>query len=680
MGVLTPGFPSVRVSDIHSAVRRPFSIVTALVTLACVSSAPAHAQLARLFESRAPITASAGVARAPLPPEVLANSRPDLSDVRIMTADARVVPFVIDSVGRPSALREAPLTLGRIERTGRPGPYVARYTLNVPAAPETGWELVLTTAFENDHTTKLTLTNEAGDEVAQTTIYRVRERGTDIARMRVALPATLGSRFGLVLENDDGFLEPALKVVERVATHEAPFEMRIRSREEGRDRRARQFRWEAARPRGFVFDEIRIRSSATAFKNNVTVYDVDDGGERRVIGEALVYRMTDPVEAMDLSIPIARATGDSLEVVVSERSGRAPDDLDVRFVARAPAIAFQAVDAPMFLYFGGARARSGDFQESDRALAPLLDSLESRARIGATGDNPEHAAPPALSFAMTAGPVVDASAYRFVQPIRVPESPEGVSRARLRPRTLAHLGTDLRDLRVVDRSGRAFPVLLDRAVDTQVIRFTVARSGNNYTVSLPFDGSLPVISAEVDFPNSRGERLFELMRTQPEPRWLASGPVFPGQATREVLTAPARLGTQTLTLTGAASAPSALRVRATAELTDLVVAAPPGEYRLLVGREDAAASPSIPEEAHALVFAVRTPNAPLGELSANPLYEPPRVVVAGSPERMRVWIALLSAIGFALFSFVFISRRAPRPRAAPLVDLLGLRERSDASE
>ena len=59
-------------------------------------------RLEQLFPRQAPLTVEGdGMARLVLPPDVLAASQPDLSDVRIVDAQGGQVPYLVDSGWSP---------------------------------------------------------------------------------------------------------------------------------------------------------------------------------------------------------------------------------------------------------------------------------------------------------------------------------------------------------------------------------------------------------------------------------------------------------------------------------------------------------------------------------------------------------------------------------------------------
>ena len=82
-------------------------------------------QLARLFPRQAPIfVEGSGLARLVLSAEVLAEVRPDLSDLRVFDADGRDLAFVVDpgAPGGSAAAASRPVRPGNAARA-RPRPF-----------------------------------------------------------------------------------------------------------------------------------------------------------------------------------------------------------------------------------------------------------------------------------------------------------------------------------------------------------------------------------------------------------------------------------------------------------------------------------------------------------------------------------------------------------------------------
>jgi hypothetical protein len=128
--------------------------------LAAAATASATGDLRGLLARRAPVhvTAPGTLARLELPPAVLGDCRPDLADLRLIGADGREVPFLVDSglvdsglAGRGAGddvreTRRLRLTDVRREEQRRPdGPtrWHERFALAADPAPSGDWELVV---------------------------------------------------------------------------------------------------------------------------------------------------------------------------------------------------------------------------------------------------------------------------------------------------------------------------------------------------------------------------------------------------------------------------------------------------------------------------------------------------------------------------------------------------------
>ncbi|MCZ7681882.1 MAG: hypothetical protein M5U28_25050 [Sandaracinaceae bacterium] len=206
---------------------RALAILLSLASAAPASAQPSPHDPARLFPHEAAIEASGGYGalhRLALPAEVLERARPELSDVRIHDAQGRDVPYLVDSGARawprdgalPDFATEPLAVARRIEEgeslaptwreileVAPPGraPEGARWIVSVESSRASFVRTVVVRAIEG----------EARTELARGSIYRFRDPLRE--RLSIALPPLPpgASRLEVELAGEGGYVEPALR-------------------------------------------------------------------------------------------------------------------------------------------------------------------------------------------------------------------------------------------------------------------------------------------------------------------------------------------------------------------------------------------------------------------------------------------------------------------------------------
>lgn len=433
--------PSVR----HAPVRVALILLVAWCCL--VGTGPALAQMAQmvqmaqaeppelstLFPSRAPILLDGGIldgailggdratgdaaanrrrparlvrlVRLVLPPQVLGACRSDLSDLRILDAGGREVPYLVDAGRAPDEAvrvleRRVPQILGADRSTrdpdgstgGTPALLTESYTLAAPpSAPAgQGWDLVLVTRRPRFvRALVVTRGDDATTEVlAEGSVFRLAPvPGAGVAdapvreRVRIALPETLPRHLTVTLSGEEqSFLEPAFRY-ERSRRIPGGDRARVPLSTLGPNdgtsdggaterslpaARAGKTVIELDRPRGLVPGALVLDTATAAFNRRVEVWDEGPGASDQPLGAATLYRvpapswMDSPIEQR--SIPIATPRGDRLRVVIEDGDSPPLDAVAVRAALRRPALVFSSSSstgdgtAVGTLLFGGGRA------------------------------------------------------------------------------------------------------------------------------------------------------------------------------------------------------------------------------------------------------------------------------------------------------------------------------------
>lgn len=151
------------------------------------------------FRFRRPVRGE-GLVRVPLPHDVLARTRADLGDLRLLTEDGRQVPYLLRRRGGEQALRDLP-----VERVERGGESVLTITLPHPDVPVSSVHLrTPATLFER----RVTVSRVGGASLVP--LRSVPWHATDRpGTLGVALEQRVGDRLVITIENGD---DPPLPV------------------------------------------------------------------------------------------------------------------------------------------------------------------------------------------------------------------------------------------------------------------------------------------------------------------------------------------------------------------------------------------------------------------------------------------------------------------------------------
>lgn len=486
-------------------IRRPLLAglvgVAALQLAAVLTAAPAAGQepadLPSLFPRRAAVSAPAGeLARLDVPAEVLAASRLDLSDLRIVGADGREVPYAVLEGLAPDRAVEVRETvvpelvgvdrgLDEAEPGGEREPPVRieRFALSPPPPAPAGerWDLVLETG-RRELVRTATVSDLAGEPFGSDgdercagrllwtgSLFRLSEGFPARERLRIPLPPLdeVGDLL-LVLEGRDGdYLEPRFRY-ERVREIAGPERARVPLEVLEVEHRGGRTVVEVARPRGLVPDRLEIASATPAYDRRVEVWDRGPGAEG-LLGWGSIRSLAGAAAegATGDGVPLRTPRGDRLRIEIHDGDSPPLDELEVFAAVRRPALAFALPGgtSEATLYFGGGRALAPRYDlqrlvplpaagERADAAELLYDPVRlPAATLGEPEPNPRYEPSPALAFAMRPGAALPRERWAWRRPFRAHPSPEGLVRLRLAPEDLAHARADLADLRIAE--GRA---------------------------------------------------------------------------------------------------------------------------------------------------------------------------------------------------------------------------------
>ncbi len=670
--------------------------LTALLLVAATPGlALAPGDLAALFPQQAAVIApGSGLCRLELPPEVLARCRPDLSDLRLFTADGRELPYLVESFapdeGGVEVVHSVTPPVVDVRRSedrdsSRPTRFAETYVVDVPAltADAGSWELVLETP-RREVMRRLRLTHLGNDgsrsEILDGSAFRLVTPPAE--RLRFPLAAKAG-RLEIALEGEgDGFLEPRLVLAARrfIAApggRQIPLE-RLRVESRGNETVA-----VFARPRGLVPDRLSLTTATGAFSRQVTVWDEGPTAAAEPLGRADLFRLDAFAPVASLELVVAPARGERLRVVIADRDSPPLDELALTASVARPTLFFSLPEGATaaVLRFGGGRARRPDYDlaalrpahgvglegnAAERALA-LWDPMRSQpAALAAIVANPAFDSQPALAFAMHPGAEHDGRPYARRRQLAVAPSIEGLARLVLAPEDLATARPDLADLRVVDGDGRQWAYLIQPDADRRDLTLvpTYQQDGRRSHYRFTPDPS-PVTAVALTFDPlaSFFDRAFELAVVADDGarETVASGRLVRHQGDPRPLSlalGDRRVTRLELSVDDGDDAPLALRAASlTVPSPALFVAAPAGPYTLLLGHPDATAPRYELERIRSTVLAVPAGVIEASGLEDNPAYAAGvRLASSAGAQRTALWLVL----GIAVAALAALSLRLAR--------------------
>ncbi|HUP42454.1 MAG TPA: hypothetical protein VM599_04525, partial [Thermoanaerobaculia bacterium] len=444
------------------------------------------------------------------------------------------------------------------------------------------------------------------------------------------------------------------------------------------------------RPRGLVPDRLVIETGTPAFDRRVEVWDEGPGAAGEALGSARVFRLPGPAGIEGLEVPIERARGDRLRLVIADGDSPPLAGLSVLAAIRRPALVFAlpAADPPgeaagvASLYFGGGRAFPPRYDLQDLAPSPdrpatgtaaavaerLYDPAGwPAAELAAARDNPRFDPAPALAFALRPGSALDARGWRWRLPLAAPPSAEGLVRLRLGLPELARARADLADLRITGADGRQWAYLLEaekarepRALEVAgpetedgVSRYRLVPPAVPATLdAVTLEAAAPFFDRPFTLEARRDDRVVVLVRGR-----LVLPPRDPRPV--EIHFPPARVEGLTLAVEDGSDAPlEIVRAEGWFPVPELYFAAPAGDYGLLVGNPKAEAPRYELARVRDVVLAVSAGEAEPGELAENPAYRAgARWLTAPGLQSALLWGALLLAVAGLAFLTLRLARR-----------------------
>ncbi len=402
-----------------------------------------------------------------LPPETLNIARADLSDLRIIDASGKEIPFLIDqpaprpeSILRPKDFRAEIVSAETrlLITTGTDSPLTG-VTLQI--APGATFVKAVRVEGSNDQKNWRLLTS--GDPIFNTQM--------GASKLRVSFPESKW-QFLCVIVNDNR-IEPvpwtgAQLIIGGTQAPTEPVPIKIKSRDENPGMTRIALDLGVANLR---LASLRIGTAEPVFTRSITVAVPELSGDalnEQTLCSAVLYRvdLNGKIEAR-LDIPVEREihgqelvllieNGDSPPLAISEIGG-------ARRITRL--LFFAPATGSFTLLSGNSQC---DLPRYD--LTQLGDQLRrvatAEVHLTMPVSNPGYDATADLPQGLTEGAKIDTAEWKFRKPVQIAQT--GAQQIELDPDVLARGAADFRDLRLV-RENAQLPYLIERTSITRKV-------------------------------------------------------------------------------------------------------------------------------------------------------------------------------------------------------------------
>jgi len=402
----------------------------------------------------------------PIPPEIAERSQPDLQDLRLVAADGRDVPFVLDvdvpraterrRTGRlVEAQRERRLASAWIVDFGTRAPF-DRLELDVDGVE---FSKRLTLDISDDGTHWTTVPGEAW-------IFDRPWQGRQLHDTVLERPAPLVARFVRIAVDDYRSRPIVLRGATAVLTGYL-----------GGGRWTREAalvkldtpagspsRYRVDAPAGLPVERITIAADDAAFWRRVHVIQESPGrAPEAVSGATPIYRVRlddADLDADRRDVDLTSRAGGPLILEIEDGDSPPLAHPRVTLSGQARRALVPPGATNVTLYYGNPATRRPvyDLEALRTRLALVSDYLP--ATLGPESANPHFAPPAPLAFLAARGATLDASAWAAERTLRI-EGGDDIYTLTLDPGDLGHLRADLGDLRVADAEGRQVPYVIE---------------------------------------------------------------------------------------------------------------------------------------------------------------------------------------------------------------------------
>ena len=419
---------------------------------------------------------ASGLVQVNLPAQTINIARSDLSDLRIVDANEKEVPFLIDqpvpraeSIVRPKDFHAEIIPAGTqlLIKTGT-DLIIAGITLETPA----GANFIKSVRVEGSNDQKNWRTLTSGDPVFS--------MGNGVAKMRVQFPEGKWQFLRVVIDDSRTLPVPWTGTQLVIAGSPAPTQplsVTIKSRDEnpgmtrlGLDLGATNLR----------IASIRIGTSEPVFTRAVTVATPELSEEKldeQPLSSGVLYRvdLNGKIEAR-LDIPIEKQIY-GRELVLLIDNGDSPPLLisEVRADRRMTRLLFFVPAAGSYSLLAGNSQCDPPRYDLSQLGDQLRRAVAMEGRVSTPVLNPGYDAAANLPQGVVTGAKIEIAPWKFRKPIQIANA--GVQQLELDTDVLARTMPDLRDLRVVSENVQ-FPYLIERTSISRTVNLPAANAND----------------------------------------------------------------------------------------------------------------------------------------------------------------------------------------------------------
>jgi hypothetical protein len=449
----------------------------AISLLIIFSSGAVYALTPNQWQFRQTIEVPApGLVQVNLSAETINIARFDLSDLRIVDAGEKEVPFLIDqpmpraeSTVQPRDFRAEIISAEtRLFITTGTDLTIAGITLETPA----GASFIKSVWMDGSNDQKNWRTLTSGEPVFS--------MGNGAAKRRVQFPEGKWQFLRVVV--DDNRTPPlpwtdARLIIAGSTAPTEPIPVTIKSRDENPSITRLGLDLGAANLR---IASLRIGTSEPVFTRAVTVAAPELAEEKlheQILSSAVLYRvdLNGKIESR-LDIPIEKQVY-GRELVLLIENGDSPPLLisDVRAERRMTRLLFFAPTAGSYNLLSGNSQCDPPRYDLSQLGDQLRRAVAAEGRMSPPAPNTGYDAAAALPQGFATGAKIDIAAWKFRKPVQVAKT--GVQQLELDPDVLARAMPDLRDLRLVSEDLQ-LPYLIERTSISRTVNFAAASAND----------------------------------------------------------------------------------------------------------------------------------------------------------------------------------------------------------
>jgi hypothetical protein len=424
-------------------------------------------------------TGEGGFVAIAIPPEVAERSQPGLQDLRLVGADGREVPYVLDAdVPRATERRRG----GRLVEAQRERRNLSAWTVDFGV--EAAFDRLELEIDGADFSKRVSLeTSPDGARWSRVEgdawVFDRPWRGRQVHDTTLERPDALRARF--VRLTIDDYRSPPVVVRSVTAvltgtlggrrwTRDAPL-----VRLETPAGQPSRYRIDAAP--GLPIERVTVAADDAAFWRDARVFgEVRDAAPVAVSPVTPIYRVRlddADLDAERRDIDLERPTVGSLILEIDDRDSPPLARPRVTLSGVERRLLMPAGSGPLTLYYGNPATRRPLYDlealRSRLAFAPTFPA----GTLGPEIVNPRYAALPPMAFLAARGAAAETSRWSVARTLTITGS-DDLYTLTLAPQDLAYLRPDLADLRVVDGEGRQVPYVLEPRAVAARVRLTVA--------------------------------------------------------------------------------------------------------------------------------------------------------------------------------------------------------------